>query len=91
MSAMSSTALWKDTTAITKDVAKKGKSLTQLLGGNAIIAKKRCGTRMHRDWPFAFLAMWASVMLAAALLALRYLFKLLQMSLTSPRLIWRPS
>jgi hypothetical protein len=61
---------------------KKGTSLTQFLGGNAIIARQMCGTRIHRDWPFAFLAMWFSVVLRTALL---------QMSLTAPRFRWRSS
>jgi hypothetical protein len=43
-----------------------------------------------RDWPFAFLAMWVSVVLATALLALRYVFKFTQTSLTAPRFTWRP-
>jgi hypothetical protein len=68
MAEMSSIALWKETTAITKDVAKGGQSPKQFLGGNAIILRWRCGTRIHRDWLFAFLAMWVSVMLVKALL-----------------------
>jgi hypothetical protein len=39
MAAKRSTALWKKTTAITRDVAKECISLTKFLGGNAITVR----------------------------------------------------
>jgi hypothetical protein len=40
--------------------------------------------------PFISLAMWVSVMLATALLALRYFFEFPKTSLAASRMRWRP-